>query len=407
MKKKISFVLWALLPIIVVLASRVNAFQVIKLGSEVTGTLGAGNGGTGLTSPGAYGNVLTSNGSGWTSSPASGSPAAYGTACLSSLPSATGSGKVYWCYDDAQAYIDDPTNVALYPFSSEYLVGTPGVGGLTIYGNLGVRSLGGNVFIVSRTSAAIGDASALLTTASLSNSAVWKVTLIASIHSPIIAYPALGVAVSSGVTVGTSHMYSMDWWTTGTVPGFHVQDSAVAGGRYNVYYEYSNTRVFQGGTSRLHLRILNDKTLTHFMWSADGVLWQEHGALAAINADHYGLTMGEDYSAGTSFSHAIIYGLWTDNSVTQQNITGATGSGVPIQLTMASTSGFKAGDLVSVSGMAGNTAANCTASVYSTSSLIVKSIDSSTQLTLAANSNTALTGNGTWTSGGVITLLSR
>ena len=37
--------------------------------STASGTLGAANGGTGLTSPGASGNVLTSDGSGWVSTP--------------------------------------------------------------------------------------------------------------------------------------------------------------------------------------------------------------------------------------------------------------------------------------------------------------------------------------------------
>lgn len=46
----------------------------LPLTTGVTGTLGATNGGTGLTSPGASGNVLTSNGSAWVSS----APAATG-----------------------------------------------------------------------------------------------------------------------------------------------------------------------------------------------------------------------------------------------------------------------------------------------------------------------------------------
>lgn len=40
----------------------------LPLTTGITGTLGATNGGTGLTSPGTSGNVLTSNGTGWTSS---------------------------------------------------------------------------------------------------------------------------------------------------------------------------------------------------------------------------------------------------------------------------------------------------------------------------------------------------
>jgi hypothetical protein len=45
----------------------------VSLGSEVSGVLPVANGGTGLDSPGAWGNVLRSTGSGWTSSPLTGS----------------------------------------------------------------------------------------------------------------------------------------------------------------------------------------------------------------------------------------------------------------------------------------------------------------------------------------------
>jgi hypothetical protein len=47
----------------------------VTAGNNITGTLAAFNGGTGLTAPGTTGNVLTSNGSAWVSSaPAGGSP---------------------------------------------------------------------------------------------------------------------------------------------------------------------------------------------------------------------------------------------------------------------------------------------------------------------------------------------
>ena len=45
-----------------------NTITNVNLATGVTGTLPAANGGTGLTSPGANGNVLTSNGSAWVSS---------------------------------------------------------------------------------------------------------------------------------------------------------------------------------------------------------------------------------------------------------------------------------------------------------------------------------------------------
>ena len=44
----------------------------VDLTTQVTNTLPAANGGTGLTTPGTSGNVLTSNGSAWVSTAASG-----------------------------------------------------------------------------------------------------------------------------------------------------------------------------------------------------------------------------------------------------------------------------------------------------------------------------------------------
>lgn len=44
----------------------------VVLTTDVSGILPAANGGTGLSSPGTTGNVLTSNGTGWTSSPPTG-----------------------------------------------------------------------------------------------------------------------------------------------------------------------------------------------------------------------------------------------------------------------------------------------------------------------------------------------
>jgi len=64
---------------------------------SLAGTLVAANGGTGLTSPGANGNVLTSNGSAWTSSalpaqvyPSAGIPVSTGTAWSTSKTSPSG-----------------------------------------------------------------------------------------------------------------------------------------------------------------------------------------------------------------------------------------------------------------------------------------------------------------------------
>ena len=56
---------------------RVDSARVADSAAAVTGTVAAANGGTGLTSPGASGNVLTSNGSAWVSSAPAGGSVSY------------------------------------------------------------------------------------------------------------------------------------------------------------------------------------------------------------------------------------------------------------------------------------------------------------------------------------------
>jgi hypothetical protein len=58
----------------------------VDLTTDVTGTLPAANGGTGLTSPGTAGNLLTSNGTAWTSAaPPSGGGQFFGSAAVKAI----------------------------------------------------------------------------------------------------------------------------------------------------------------------------------------------------------------------------------------------------------------------------------------------------------------------------------
>jgi hypothetical protein len=64
----------------------------VDLSSQITGTLGAANGGTGVTSPGASGNVLTSDGTVWTSQPPSAGGITYTTVKTSNYTAADSEG---------------------------------------------------------------------------------------------------------------------------------------------------------------------------------------------------------------------------------------------------------------------------------------------------------------------------
>ena len=409
MAKTFNLILSAL--IVAALGLPANAFQVVKLSSEVTGTLPAANGGTGVSSVGTTGNVLTSTGSAWASSAPSGGASNSTIACSSSLPSATGSGKAYWCNDSPAVFIDDPNTNSLIPFASEYMWGTPG--SFTGYGNIAVNATSGTAFNAIHTVGYTSDTgSALRSSASLGTSSAWSVAVVCTLSIPTSSsYPWGGVAVADGNTVGSSNVYSFYIYEISGDPGIGYSQHALGGARISAP-AFANTQpdIMVGGSGRYYFRYLNDKTLLHLQISHDGIQWMEwYGVSTPSSLSYYGVTVGNDYSGatGSEYAQMPVYGITLNTSLTQQNITGATGSGVPIQLTMASTSGFKAGDLVSISGMVGNTAANVSTGAATSSSRVVKSVDSSTQLTLAANSTAALTGNGTWTSGGIITLLSR
>ena len=407
--KKLSLLLLTLL--LLIIAVRSDAFQVIKLGSEVTGTLPVTNGGTGLTSPGTSGNVLMSDGGGgWFSGTPSGGTMNYVVDCSTSLPSATGSGKTYWCNNSPVSFIDDPTSVAWVPFATQYFGGTPGIGSMTAYGDVAINSLGGTVFALNKTSGGVTSGSALAA-GSLSSGSAWSVTThLSCTNSIAVSYLDCGVTVSAGATAGSSSAWSILRSQDSGYAYMMIVNHTLGGNRLAspVFYNYADSQFLE--TNYMHFRILNDGTITHFQQSTDGILWIDfYGASAISSLDHYGVTIGAEYSGSSvGYVQSIVLGLKLSSSLTQQTITGATGSGVPVQVTVASTSGFMAGDLVSVNGMVGNTAANVAAGSFDSPVRLIKSIDSSTQLTLGfANSSSALNGNGTWTSGGVITLVSR
>lgn len=86
--------------------------------STATGTLPANKGGTGLTSAGAAGNVLTSDGDGWVSSPASGGGGS-SVVISETAPASPTAGTVWWDSDTGASYIyyDDGNTAQWVSFS--------------------------------------------------------------------------------------------------------------------------------------------------------------------------------------------------------------------------------------------------------------------------------------------------
>ena len=104
----------------------------VSLTDGVNGTLPATKGGTGLTSVGAAGNVLTSNGTGWVSSPAAGGGAS--VTISETAPTSPTEGSVWWNSTTGIPYIyyDDGTTSQWVTFAMGP-AGATGASGTAVY----------------------------------------------------------------------------------------------------------------------------------------------------------------------------------------------------------------------------------------------------------------------------------
>jgi hypothetical protein len=151
----------------------------------------------------------------------------------------------------------------------------------------------------------------------------------------------------------------------------------------------------------IYTRLLNDGTALHHQFSLDGVYWWDIETIASpASLAYYGFLIGNT-STGGGFCQASIY----RNSlaaVSQMTVTGATNAS-PIVIATSTPHGYMSGDMVAVHGLVGNTGGNSGTSGtnYNSGGWLIKVVDT-THFALISSS-----GNGTWTSGGVCTLLSR
>jgi hypothetical protein len=372
-----------------------------------TGPTGAtGPGGTGSIGPtGPTGPIGPTGPTGPTGSGGGG-----GSVGLSAVrPASSGSGKIYYCTDIPVLYVDDPTAMAWVQFASEYLPKPAAAASYTTVGNLSLAQYGDSIRAINTGNTQTNGAAVALLSGSLSNTATWVVTLTASMQLLTnSSYPAFGVCVANGTTINSSTFWAHLVYGNDQL-GIHVIESTMgSGSRINAYGEVANAYIFfaiPAGTGRLHFRLLCDGTNLHCQHSTDGFQWQDWTTFACPSGlTDYGFFLGCEDSGGNSWGQATIYeNELTTLTVAQQTVTACTGSGVAVTVTVGSVLGFQAGDWVAVQGMSGNTAANTTTGGgYPNSAQLVTAVDYGTeQLTLN------VTGNGTWTSGGVITLLSR
>lgn len=263
--------------------------------------------------------------------------------------------------------------------------------------------------------------------ASLGQTVAWAVNLTATFNFPAaVSDSSIALCVFNGIAAGDFGYGIMFQGQNGasTQPPYFlaekftvntpVGNAASGASQYN--YEGTNWAL---GTGRIHFRLVNDGYTLHFQYSSAGSLWLDMYSLPTPNGfTHYGFTLGSFASGGPMFCQADI----ASNNLsipTQYTVTAATGNGVPIVLTVNHVAGtpstaIQVGDLVSVSGMVGNTAANSPSSAQTGSFgavwMVVAVTTTSgltTSLTLGSCSPTLLLGNGAWSSGGTVTLMSR
>lgn len=319
-------------------------------------------------------------------------------------PPATGSGMMYTCNDIPALYIDDPSTQSWLQYATQYMPKPPLASAYTAAGSVAAYQIGDTVRMINTLDNTPG---CMLATGSLPQSSPWVVTLCATpIFTLSATFPDIAVVVANGVTSGSSQAWGVAMYSSAG-PGAHGFNSVIGTAtRNSLYYENGTSAVLVGGTGRLNFRLLNDGTGMYFQYSSDGFHYHPAYCLATPSGlTNYGVWLGlEGQATGSSWMQALVYeNNLTTLTIGQQTVTACTGNAVPVKVTIASTTGFQVGDRVSVHGMVGNTAANSSTNsgTVTSFSVIITTINSSTQMTLN------VTGNGTWSSGGVITLLSR
>ena len=242
---------------------------------------------------------------------------------------------------------------------------------------------------------------ALISSAGLSPSASWAVTLVGTWY-PVVQsdYPAFGVCVSTSNTSGTGTVYTITVSSNGSTPYLHQEAYTPGQGRTVNNNETSGAPTVQMafGTGRVHLRLLCDTVNLHFQVSSDGFNWTDWNTTACPSGlSYYGFMMGSS-GGGADYGVALIH---SNNLITPitYNITAATNAS-PSVVTIGAHS-IQPGDIVAIQGVVGATGLNSgTGNGTGGGGTLVTAV---TSTTITTSINTP----GAYSSGGIVTLLSR
>lgn len=333
-----------------------------------------------------------------------GGGAAYGLS--SARPAASGSSNQYYCTDLGIMYIDDPTTTSwqIVSFQPLGLAGTsPISGGFTALGSISTLARG-DALLVSSTVANV-DSNLYKAWPSgvgaIPAGGPWKLTMSAQVSfQQGSTYPGFGVFISNGVTPLTSYSYfagtynysgnamSFGAWFAGMNSQARAYGSGIG----------TNSAIFNNAPVGFW-RIVCDGTNYAACYSLNGSNWVVGTAVAKssgpaiLSPTHYGITCGcvngSGLANGTVYTHELA-------SIPQITVTGASYSSPSAVLTTSGADhGIYSGDTVSVTGITVASGTN-----PNTTNAVATRI-SATQLSVP------VAGTFAYTSGGLVTLLSR
>lgn len=315
--------------------------------------------------------------------------------------SATGSGAIYFCTDIPIAYFDNPNTSTWQQFGPiNALTAPPASGNYTVTGSLSLTYFADSIRALATTNTA--GCYTALTAGTLTQTSQWYVSLSGS-YLPYsnVAYPQIGVCVSTGTTTSaTAYALAIDvYGGSGSnlpyclVNTFHPSETRLTDplAEQMQAFTWFNSNLF-------NFRLLNDGTNLHYQVSIDNFNWTDvFSSSTPSSLTDYGFYLGSD-GGSYAYGMANIYSnvLGTPSTYT---VTAATNAS-PSVVTIGSHS-ILPGDVVAIHGMLGNTGPNTSNGTGSLAGGNLVTAVTSTTITTTAN------GNGAWTSGGVVTVLSR
>ncbi len=373
-----------------------------------------------LAPPGDAGYLAISNGvgklAGWGPGPVS-----YAGLC-SARPAPIGSGATYDCTDFPVSYIDNPSTAAWLQRAGNAIVPIPPASWTTVAGSITTPSYYADSFRVANTANTTSSWGAVLNAGTLTSTNIWMVTLTASFQwQAPQTYIEIGPVICNGTTVGTSLCYSLlEYGNTGLI-GFQYTIDLLAGAHQSGAVSFgTGFASLGGGDGLIHLRLLNDGLYTHWESSPDGYGWEDHYAQATPSGvAQYGLLIGNESASGSAgWSMANVYQatLIQSASFTFPPCTiSAASNTTPIVIVVPSSCKVLPGDLVAVNGVTGNAHANtgtcsggvCIAATSSAGDYLISttaSADAGTTINVTLLNSA---GNGAYTGGGTLTILSR